>query len=155
MLSSFIGGLQWGKKIAPGAFYSINIHPLCFIVFLSLQVQMVKTADLRHHLPRDCLPQHLGGLLVLDDPGNRNQQLLSVQNGRTVDPVDELAVARGIPASLSDDGTSIHHAGAPADGALRPQELLALLGRLQRSGIHQEYDEMRREPPPGTFHAAL
>ncbi|KAG7230882.1 hypothetical protein INR49_024909 [Caranx melampygus] len=103
---------------------------------------MVKMAELRQHLPRDCLPQHLGGLLPLD-AYSWNQQLLAGQNGR-VDPVDELV---GIPL----EDTSIH---APGPEAMRPQELLVHLGRLQRSGIHLEYEELRREPPPGTFHCA-
>uniref|UniRef100_A0A8C4IFK7 Tyrosine-protein phosphatase non-receptor type 9 n=1 Tax=Dicentrarchus labrax TaxID=13489 RepID=A0A8C4IFK7_DICLA len=107
----------------------------------SLQVQMVKMAELRQHLPRDCLPQHLGGLLPLD-AYSWNQQLLAGQNGR-VDPVDELV---GIPV----EEASIH---VPGPESMRPHELLTHLGRLQRSGIHQEYEELRREPPPGTFHS--
>lgn len=107
-----------------------------------LQVQMVKMADLRQHLPRDCLPQHLGGLLPLESY-SWNQQLLAGQNGR-VDPVDELV---GIPV----EDPSIHVPGAES---MRPQELLTHLGRLQRSGVHQEYEELRKEPPPGSFHCA-
>ena len=103
---------------------------------------MVKMAELRQHLPRDCLPQHLGGLLPLETY-SWNQQLLAGQNGR-VDPVDELV---GIPV----EDASIH---VPGPESMRPQELLTLLGRLQRSGIHQEYEELRKEPPPGTFHCA-
>uniref|UniRef100_A0A7N8YJF5 Tyrosine-protein phosphatase non-receptor type 9 n=1 Tax=Mastacembelus armatus TaxID=205130 RepID=A0A7N8YJF5_9TELE len=104
-------------------------------------IRMVKMAELRQHLPRDCLPQHLGGLLPLD-AYSWNQQLLAGQNGR-VDPVDELV---GIPL----EDTSIH---VPGPESMRPQELLVHLGRLQRSGIHQEYEELRKEPPPGTFHS--
>ncbi|XP_069018768.1 tyrosine-protein phosphatase non-receptor type 9 isoform X2 [Embiotoca jacksoni] len=107
-----------------------------------LKVQMVKMAELRQHLPRDCLPQHLGGLLPLE-AYSWNQQLLAGQNGE-VDPVDELV---GIPV----EDASIH---VPGPESMRPQELLTHLGRLQRSGIHQEYEELRRETPPGTFHCA-
>lgn len=103
---------------------------------------MVKMADLRQHLPRDCLPQHLGGLLALD-AYSWNQQLLAGQNGR-VDPVDELM---GIPV----EDSSIH---VPGPESMRPQELLTHLGHLQRSGVHQEYEELRKEPPPGTFFCA-
>lgn len=103
---------------------------------------MVKMAELCQHLPRDCLPQHLGGLLPLD-MYSWNQQLLAGQNGR-VDPVDELV---GIPI----EDSSVH---VPGPESMRPQELLAHLGRLQRSGIHQEYEALRRETPPGTFHCA-
>uniref|UniRef100_A0A667X855 Tyrosine-protein phosphatase non-receptor type 9 n=1 Tax=Myripristis murdjan TaxID=586833 RepID=A0A667X855_9TELE len=117
-----------------------NLLSLLLKEKLRERVQMVKMAELRHHLPRDCLPQHLGGLLPLD-AHSWNQQLLAGQNGH-VDPVDELV---GIPV----DDTSIH---TPGPEAMRPQELLTHLGRLQRSGVHQEYEELRKEQPPGTFH---
>lgn len=116
---------------------------LLLLLLLLLQVQMVRMADLRQHLPRDCLPQHLGGLLPLD-AHSWNQQLLLVQNGR-VDPVDELV---GVP--LEEDA-SVH---VPGPEALRPQELLLHLGRLQRSGVHLEYEELRKEQPAGSFHCA-
>ncbi|KAJ0029059.1 hypothetical protein NQD34_004056 [Periophthalmus magnuspinnatus] len=117
-----------------------NLLSLLLKEKLRERVQMVKTAELKQHLPRDCLPQHLGGLLPLD-AHTMNQQLLSGQNGR-VDPVDELV---GIPV---EEG-SVH---VPGPESMRPQELMTLLGRLQRSGVHQEYEDLRKEPPPGTFH---
>uniref|UniRef100_A0A8D0ABL3 Tyrosine-protein phosphatase non-receptor type 9 n=1 Tax=Sander lucioperca TaxID=283035 RepID=A0A8D0ABL3_SANLU len=117
-----------------------NLLSLLLKEKLRERVQMVKMAELRQHLPRDCLPQHLGGLLPLESY-SWNQQLLAGQNGR-VDPVDELV---GIPV----EDSSIH---VPGPESMRPQELLTHLGRLQRSGIHQEYEELRKEPPPGTFH---
>ncbi|KAF1386528.1 hypothetical protein PFLUV_G00095790 [Perca fluviatilis] len=119
-----------------------NLLSLLLKEKLRERVQMVKMAELRQHLPRDCLPQHLGGLLPLESY-SWNQQLLAGQNGR-VDPVDELV---GIPV----EDSSIH---VPGPESMRPQELLTHLGRLQRSGIHQEYEELRKEPPPGTFHCA-
>ncbi|KTF85814.1 hypothetical protein cypCar_00004660 [Cyprinus carpio] len=73
-----------------------------------------------------------------------NLQLLSEQNGR-VDPVDELV---GIPL----ENTSIHVPGPEAMGLA---ELMAHLNRAQRSGIYLEYEELRREQPPGTFTCAL
>lgn len=104
---------------------------------------MVKMADLRQHLPRDCLPEHLGGCLPLD-VHSWNLQLLSEQNGR-VDPVDELV---GIPL----ENTSIH---TPGSEAMSLAELMAHLNRAQRSGIYLEYEELRREQPPGTFTCAM
>uniref|UniRef100_A0A4W6CP03 Tyrosine-protein phosphatase non-receptor type 9 n=1 Tax=Lates calcarifer TaxID=8187 RepID=A0A4W6CP03_LATCA len=92
-----------------------NLLSLLLKEKLRERVQMVKMAELRQHLPRDFW----------------NQQLLAGQNGR-VDPVDELV---GIPL----EDTSIH---TPGPESMRPQELLAHLGRLQRSGIHQEYEEL-------------
>uniref|UniRef100_A0A8C1Y769 Tyrosine-protein phosphatase non-receptor type 9 n=1 Tax=Cyprinus carpio TaxID=7962 RepID=A0A8C1Y769_CYPCA len=90
-----------------------------------------------------CLPEHLGGCLPLD-VHSWNLQLLSQQNGR-VDPVDELV---GIPL----ENTSIHVPGPEAMGLA---ELMAHLNRAQRSGIYLEYEELRREQPPGTFTCAL
>uniref|UniRef100_A0A8C7WL10 protein-tyrosine-phosphatase n=1 Tax=Oncorhynchus mykiss TaxID=8022 RepID=A0A8C7WL10_ONCMY len=122
--------------------FQVEALTLAYLLLLS-QVQMVKMSDLRLHLPRDCLPEHLGGLLPLDAHG-WNEQLLAGQNGR-VDPVDELV---GIPLADS----SVH---TPGLEAMCLQEFMAHLGRLQRSGIHLEYVEIRKEQPPGTFHCAL
>lgn len=104
---------------------------------------MVKMTDLRQHLPRTCLPEHLGGCLPLDVHG-WNQRLLAEQNGR-VDPVDELL---GIPLMTS----AVH---TPGPDAMRPPEFMAHVARAQRSGIYHEYEELRKEPPSGTFHCAL
>uniref|UniRef100_A0A7N8WS87 Tyrosine-protein phosphatase non-receptor type 9 n=1 Tax=Mastacembelus armatus TaxID=205130 RepID=A0A7N8WS87_9TELE len=109
--------------------------------FLLRSIPRLINLSYHANLITDCLPQHLGGLLPLD-AYSWNQQLLAGQNGR-VDPVDELV---GIPL----EDTSIH---VPGPESMRPQELLVHLGRLQRSGIHQEYEELRKEPPPGTFHS--
>uniref|UniRef100_A0A9J8CCJ0 Tyrosine-protein phosphatase non-receptor type 9 n=1 Tax=Cyprinus carpio carpio TaxID=630221 RepID=A0A9J8CCJ0_CYPCA len=120
-----------------------NLLSLLLKEKLRERVQMVKMSDLRQHLPRDCLPEHLGGCLSLD-VHSWNLQLLSEQNGR-VDPVDELV---GIPL----ENTSIHVPGPEAMGLA---ELMAHLNRAQRSGIYLEYEELRREQPPGTFTCAL
>ncbi|KAM9503746.1 tyrosine-protein phosphatase non-receptor type 9-like [Salvelinus alpinus] len=120
-----------------------NLLSLLLKEKLRERVQMVKMSDLCQHLPRDCLPEHLGGLLPLDAHG-WNEQLLAGQNGR-VDPVDELV---GIPLADS----SVH---TPGLEAMCLPEFMAHLGRLQRSGIHLEYVEIRKEQPPGTFHCAL
>ncbi|XP_055048218.1 tyrosine-protein phosphatase non-receptor type 9 [Misgurnus anguillicaudatus] len=120
-----------------------NLLSLLLKEKLRERVQMVKMADLRQHLPRDCLPEHLGGCLPLD-VHSWNLQLLSEQNGR-VDPVDELV---GIPL----ENASIHIPGPEGMGL---PELMAHLNRAQRSGIYMEYEEIRREQPPGTFSCAL
>ncbi|XP_051975962.1 tyrosine-protein phosphatase non-receptor type 9-like isoform X1 [Xyrauchen texanus] len=120
-----------------------NLLSLLLKEKLRERVQMVKMADLRQHLPRDCLPEHLGGCLPLD-VHSWNLQLLSEQNGR-VDPVDELV---GVPL----ENTSIHVPGPEGMGL---PELTAHLNRAQRSGIYLEYEELRREQPPGTFTCAL
>ncbi|XP_062403209.1 tyrosine-protein phosphatase non-receptor type 9 isoform X2 [Sardina pilchardus] len=120
-----------------------NLLSLLLKEKLRERVQMVKMTDLPQHLPRDCLPEHLGGILPLDACG-LNKQLLATQNGKS-DPVDELV-------SIPVDGVSIHTAGPEA---LRLQDLMAHVGSLQRVGIYAEYEEIRKEPPAGTFHCAL
>uniref|UniRef100_A0AAY4CV66 Tyrosine-protein phosphatase non-receptor type 9 n=1 Tax=Denticeps clupeoides TaxID=299321 RepID=A0AAY4CV66_9TELE len=112
-----------------------NLLSLLLKEKLRERVQMVKMTDLRQHLPRDCLPEHLGGVLPLD-AHSWNQQLLAGQNGR-VDPVDELV---GIPLV----GTSVH---MPGPEAMKLEELISHLSRAQRSGIYAEYDEIRKDPP--------
>uniref|UniRef100_A0A3B4D6X7 Tyrosine-protein phosphatase non-receptor type 9 n=1 Tax=Pygocentrus nattereri TaxID=42514 RepID=A0A3B4D6X7_PYGNA len=120
-----------------------NLLSLLLKEKLRERVQMVKMTDLRQHLPRDCLPEHLGGCLALDVHG-WNQRLLAEQNGH-VDPVDELV---GIPL----DDSSVH---TPGPEAMRLPDFMAHLSCAQRSGIYQEYEELRKEQPPGTFHCAL
>uniref|UniRef100_A0A673J6N0 Tyrosine-protein phosphatase non-receptor type 9 n=1 Tax=Sinocyclocheilus rhinocerous TaxID=307959 RepID=A0A673J6N0_9TELE len=88
-----------------------NLLSLLLKEKLRERVQMVKMGDLRQHLPRDCLPEHLGGCLPLDN-------------------------------------TSIH---IPGPEVMCLAELMAHLNRAQRSGIYLEYEELRREQPPGTF----
>uniref|UniRef100_A0AAZ3RX82 Tyrosine-protein phosphatase non-receptor type 9 n=1 Tax=Oncorhynchus tshawytscha TaxID=74940 RepID=A0AAZ3RX82_ONCTS len=95
-----------------------NLLSLLLKEKLRERVQMVRMSDLCQHLPRDCLPEHLGGLLPLDAHG-WNQQLLAGQNGR-VDPVDELV---GIPL----EDSSVHN---PGPEAMRLPEFMAHLGRL-------------------------
>uniref|UniRef100_A0A671S792 Tyrosine-protein phosphatase non-receptor type 9 n=1 Tax=Sinocyclocheilus anshuiensis TaxID=1608454 RepID=A0A671S792_9TELE len=92
-----------------------NLLSLLLKEKLRERVQMVKMGDLRQHLPRDCLPEHLGGCLPLDN-------------------------------------TSIH---IPGPEVMSLAELMAHLNRAQRSGIYLEYEELRREQPPGTFTCAL
>lgn len=120
-----------------------NLLSLLLKEKLRERVQMVKMSDLPLHLPRDCLPEHLGGVLPLDVCG-LNKQLLATQNGRA-DPVDELV-------SIPLDGVSIH---TPGPEAMRVQELMTHVRMLQRAGLYAEYEELRTEPPPGTFHCAL
>ncbi|XP_006629010.1 tyrosine-protein phosphatase non-receptor type 9 [Lepisosteus oculatus] len=124
-----------------------NLLSLLLKEKLRERVQMVKMTDLRQHLPRDCLPEHLGGLLALDPPG-WNRQLLAGQNG-CVDPVDELVA---LPLAPARDDASIH---TPGLESMSVQELVQHLGMVQRAGIYEEYDEIRREAPAGTFQCAL
>lgn len=138
---------MYGQGMVVGCHHSLLLYitpaSVCQLSLTHVQVQMVKLDELRKHLPRDCLPQHLGGLLPLDAT-SWNQQLLAGQNDR-IDPVDELV---GIPV----EETSVH---VPGPESMRPQELLTHLGRLQRSGIHLEYEEFLKEPQAGTFNCSL
>ncbi|MGH0170493.1 UNVERIFIED_CONTAM: hypothetical protein FKN15_059002 [Acipenser sinensis] len=124
-----------------------NLLSLLLKEKLRERVQMVKMADLRQHMPRDCLPEHLGGVLALD-PLGWNRQLLAGQNGHA-DPLDELVA---VPTGPSREEPSIH---TPGLESMTLQELVEHLRLVPRTGIYEEYDEIRHEAPPGTFNCAL
>uniref|UniRef100_A0A8C7NA00 Tyrosine-protein phosphatase non-receptor type 9 n=1 Tax=Oncorhynchus kisutch TaxID=8019 RepID=A0A8C7NA00_ONCKI len=103
-----------------------NLLSLLLKEKLRERVQMVRMSDLCQHLPRDCLPEHLGGLLPLDAHG-WNQQLLAGQNGR-VDPVDELV---GIPL----EDSSVHNPGPEAMRLPEFMELEVLFYDIHKSPL--------------------
>lgn len=111
------------------------------------RVQMVKMCEMKQHLPRDCLPEYLGGLVKLD-PLSWNYQLLPQQNGHP-DPLDELIL---VPQVSSRDNSSVH---VPGPESLSVQELLEHITLMQKRGIHEEYEDIRREAPAGTFSCSL
>ncbi|XP_043933170.1 tyrosine-protein phosphatase non-receptor type 9 isoform X1 [Protopterus annectens] len=111
------------------------------------RVQMVKMSELKQHLPRECLPEHLGGVIKLDQ-ASWNQQFLPQQNGHP-DPLDELILLPVMPAR--DDG-SVH---IPGPEAMTVQELYDHVRTVQKHGIYEEYEDIRRETPAGTFHCSI
>ncbi|XP_031472192.1 tyrosine-protein phosphatase non-receptor type 9 isoform X2 [Phasianus colchicus] len=111
------------------------------------RVQMVKMSELKEHLPRECLPETLGGCLKLD-PLSWNCRFLPQQNGHP-DPLDELIL---VPLVTPRDNGSLH---VPGPKALTPQELLEHVSRKQKRGIYEEYEDIRRRSPAGTFVCSL
>lgn len=111
------------------------------------QVQMVKMSELKEHLPRECLPEYLGGSLKLD-PLSWNCRFLPQQNGHP-DPLDELIL---VPLVAPKDNGSVH---VPGPKSLTLQELLDHVSRKQKRGIYEEYEDIRRRSPAGTFVCSL
>ncbi|XP_068814643.1 tyrosine-protein phosphatase non-receptor type 9 isoform X2 [Struthio camelus] len=111
------------------------------------RVQMVKMSELKEHLPRECLPEYLGGSLKLD-PLSWNCRFLPQQNGHP-DPLDELIL---VPLVSPKDNGSVH---VPGPKSITVQELLDHVTRKQKRGIYEEYEDIRRRSPAGTFICSL
>ncbi|XP_025972083.2 tyrosine-protein phosphatase non-receptor type 9 isoform X1 [Dromaius novaehollandiae] len=111
------------------------------------RVQMVKMSELKEHLPRECLPEYLGGSLKLD-PLSWNCRFLPQQNGHP-DPLDELIL---VPLVSPKDNGSVH---VPGPRSLTLQELLEHVTHKQKRGIYEEYEDIRRRSPAGTFICSL
>ncbi|XP_067161737.1 tyrosine-protein phosphatase non-receptor type 9 isoform X2 [Apteryx mantelli] len=112
-----------------------------------LKVQMVKMSELKEHLPRECLPEYLGGSLKLD-PLSWNCRFLPQQNGHP-DPLDELIL---VPLVSPKDNGSVH---VPGPKSITVQELLDHVTHKQKRGIYEEYEDIRRRSPAGTFICSL
>ncbi|XP_028922195.1 tyrosine-protein phosphatase non-receptor type 9 [Ornithorhynchus anatinus] len=116
------------------------------------RVQMVKTSELPQHLPRECLPEGLGGYLKMD-PVSWNFRFLPQVNGHP-DPLDELILV-SLSSSFSSsscDQASVH---VPSPQALTVQQLLEHMNLMQKRGIYEEYEDIRRSSPSGTFSCSL
>uniref|UniRef100_A0A8C3DB03 Protein tyrosine phosphatase non-receptor type 9 n=1 Tax=Corvus moneduloides TaxID=1196302 RepID=A0A8C3DB03_CORMO len=111
------------------------------------RVQMVKMSELKEHLPRECLPEYLGGSLKLD-PLSWNCRFLPQQNGHP-DPLDELIL---VPLAAPKDNGSVH---VPGPKSITLQELLDHVSHKQKRGIYEEYEDIRRRSPAGTFVSSL
>uniref|UniRef100_A0A8C4WFY8 Tyrosine-protein phosphatase non-receptor type 9 n=1 Tax=Gopherus evgoodei TaxID=1825980 RepID=A0A8C4WFY8_9SAUR len=81
------------------------------------RVQMVKMSELKEHLPRECLPEYLGGSLKLD-PLNWNLHV-------------------------------------PGPKCMTVHQLKDHVNRKQKRGIYEEYEDIRRKSPAGTFICSL
>uniref|UniRef100_K7GF82 Tyrosine-protein phosphatase non-receptor type 9 n=1 Tax=Pelodiscus sinensis TaxID=13735 RepID=K7GF82_PELSI len=110
-------------------------------------VQMVKMSELKEHLPRECLPEYLGGSLKLD-PLSWNCRFLPQQNGHP-DPLDELIL---VPLVAPRDNGSVH---IPGPKCMTVHQLLDHVTRKQKRGIYEEYEDIRRRSPAGTFSCSL
>uniref|UniRef100_A0A3Q3RGE2 Tyrosine-protein phosphatase non-receptor type 9 n=1 Tax=Mastacembelus armatus TaxID=205130 RepID=A0A3Q3RGE2_9TELE len=95
------------------------------------RVCTVKAHELAIHIPVSSLPEHLGG----------------------TSQYSHVAWIQSCPASLLQLGdhcmeVSIH---MPEEGGMTVHELVEYVKRKKKKGIYQEYEEIRKEPPAGTF----
>uniref|UniRef100_A0AAY4A7M7 Tyrosine-protein phosphatase non-receptor type 9 n=1 Tax=Denticeps clupeoides TaxID=299321 RepID=A0AAY4A7M7_9TELE len=89
------------------------------------RVCTVKANELASHIPVSSLPDHLGG--TLPPPPSHSPPLL--------------------PASVITE-LSVH---MPEPGGMTVHELVDHVKRSRKRGIYQEYEQIRKEPPTGTF----
>uniref|UniRef100_A0A8C5KXR0 Tyrosine-protein phosphatase non-receptor type 9 n=1 Tax=Jaculus jaculus TaxID=51337 RepID=A0A8C5KXR0_JACJA len=108
------------------------------------RIQILKTSEVTQHLPRECLPENLGGFVKID-LATWNFQFLPQVNGHP-DPFDEI-ILFSLPPAL--DWNSVH---VPGPHAMTIQELVDYVNTRQKRGIYEEYEDIRRENPVGTFH---
>ncbi|KAM9586046.1 tyrosine-protein phosphatase non-receptor type 9 isoform 2-T2 [Trichechus inunguis] len=112
-----------------------------------LKIQILKTSEVTQHLPRECLPENLGGYVKID-LASWNFQFLPQVNGHP-DPFDEI-ILFSLPPAL--DWESVH---VPGPHAMTIQELVDYVNTRQKRGIYEEYEDIRRENPVGTFHCSM
>uniref|UniRef100_A0A5F9D239 protein-tyrosine-phosphatase n=1 Tax=Oryctolagus cuniculus TaxID=9986 RepID=A0A5F9D239_RABIT len=112
-----------------------------------LKIQILKTSEVTQHLPRECLPENLGGHVKID-LATWNFQFLPQVNGHP-DPFDEI-ILFSLPPAL--DWDSVH---VPGPHAMTIQELVDYVNARQKQGIYEEYEDIRRENPVGTFHCSM
>ncbi|KAG8440287.1 hypothetical protein GDO86_006158 [Hymenochirus boettgeri] len=109
------------------------------------RVHMVSVSELFQHLPAHCLPESLGGLLPWD-PCSWNCLLLPGKGGRP-DPLDELVLVLG--------GSICQSVHRPGPGGMTLDQLKEFVDSVGRHGIYEEYEEIRKEHPEGTFNVSL
>lgn len=114
---------------------------------MAFQIQILKTSEVTQHLPRECLPENLGGYVKID-LATWNFQFLPQVNGHP-DPFDEI-ILFSLPPAL--DWDSVH---VPGPQAMTIQELMNYVSTRQKQGIYEEYEDIRRENPVGTFHCSM
>ncbi|XP_010624695.1 tyrosine-protein phosphatase non-receptor type 9 isoform X2 [Fukomys damarensis] len=111
------------------------------------RIQILKTSEVTQHLPRECLPENLGGYVRID-LATWNFQFLPQVNGHP-DPFDEIILSSFPPAL---DWDSVH---VPGPHAMTIHELVDYVNTRQKRGIYEEYEDIRRENPVGTFHCSM
>nr|DBA28710.1 TPA: hypothetical protein GDO54_009017 [Pyxicephalus adspersus] len=118
------------------------------------RVRTVKAHELVNHIPKDSLPDHLGGTSKISHVAWIQACVNSRQGQENGDCMDHLFViysseqnpkSRPLPA---DTEVSIH---MPEEGGMTVLGLVQHVKRMKKRGIFQEYEEIRKEPPVGTF----
>uniref|UniRef100_A0A667YA25 Tyrosine-protein phosphatase non-receptor type 9 n=1 Tax=Myripristis murdjan TaxID=586833 RepID=A0A667YA25_9TELE len=97
------------------------------------RVCTVKAHELANHIPVSSLPEHLGGTSQYSHPSSQCPPPSSSWGPEDEDPCMEV---------------SVH---MPEQGGMTVHELVEHVKRKKKKGIYQEYEEIRKEPPSGTF----
>uniref|UniRef100_A0A7N6B3E4 Tyrosine-protein phosphatase non-receptor type 9 n=1 Tax=Anabas testudineus TaxID=64144 RepID=A0A7N6B3E4_ANATE len=97
------------------------------------RVCTVKAHELASHIPISSLPEHLGGTSQYSHVASSQSSPLSSSWG----PDDDCCME-----------VSVH---IPEPGGMTVLELVEYVKRKKKKGIYQEYEEIRKEPPAGTF----
>uniref|UniRef100_A0A665WQQ5 Tyrosine-protein phosphatase non-receptor type 9 n=1 Tax=Echeneis naucrates TaxID=173247 RepID=A0A665WQQ5_ECHNA len=98
------------------------------------RVCTVKAHELASHIPVSSLPEHLGGTSQYSHVHRSQSPPLSSSWG----PDEEDRCME----------VSVH---MPEPGGMTVHELVDYVKRKKKKGIYQEYEEIRKEPPGGTF----
>uniref|UniRef100_A0A672RQZ5 Tyrosine-protein phosphatase non-receptor type 9 n=1 Tax=Sinocyclocheilus grahami TaxID=75366 RepID=A0A672RQZ5_SINGR len=105
------------------------------------RVCTVKAHELVNHIPVSSLPEHLGG-------SSQYSHIAWIQscNHRTAGPAPDMS---WLPGTTTETAALSVHAAEP--GGMSVQDLVQHVKRKKKKGIYQEYEEIRKEPPDGTF----
>uniref|UniRef100_A0A8C9RFW2 Tyrosine-protein phosphatase non-receptor type 9 n=1 Tax=Scleropages formosus TaxID=113540 RepID=A0A8C9RFW2_SCLFO len=102
-----------------------------------LRERVLKAHELAGHIPMESLPEHLGG-------SSKYSHIAWIQISRPMAPSNP-----GVcPSPIPDMEQSVH---MPEPGGMGVAELVQYVKRKKKKGIYQEYEEIRKEPPSGTF----
>uniref|UniRef100_A0A672RQT9 Tyrosine-protein phosphatase non-receptor type 9 n=1 Tax=Sinocyclocheilus grahami TaxID=75366 RepID=A0A672RQT9_SINGR len=96
--------------------------------------------ELVNHIPVSSLPEHLGG---------SSQRPLNCQYFRGHPPGGRPELKLWLPGTTTETAALSVHAAEP--GGMSVQDLVQHVKRKKKKGIYQEYEEIRKEPPDGTF----
>uniref|UniRef100_I3JQU2 Tyrosine-protein phosphatase non-receptor type 9 n=1 Tax=Oreochromis niloticus TaxID=8128 RepID=I3JQU2_ORENI len=120
------------------------------------RVCTVKAHELASHIPVSSLPEHLGGtsqynhVAWIQSCVNVNTNIVQ---GDTKEHDCVGSLLRSY--SLENSNTSNHcmevSVHMPEQGAMTVHDLVEYVKRKKKRGIYQEYEEIRKEPPAGTF----
>ncbi|MEE6460314.1 hypothetical protein FKM82_000918 [Ascaphus truei] len=118
------------------------------------RVRTVKAHELVNHIPKESLPEHFGGTSKISHVAWIQACVNSRQGQENGDCMDHLFVickpeqnpkSRPLPAGME---LSIH---MPEEGGMTVLGLVQHVKRMKKRGIFQEYEEIRKEPPVGSF----
>ncbi|MEE6460316.1 hypothetical protein FKM82_000918 [Ascaphus truei] len=129
-------------------------YELCVKILNLLKVRTVKAHELVNHIPKESLPEHFGGTSKISHVAWIQACVNSRQGQENGDCMDHLFVickpeqnpkSRPLPAGME---LSIH---MPEEGGMTVLGLVQHVKRMKKRGIFQEYEEIRKEPPVGSF----